>query len=47
MRVKFPMYQRNFLILIKLVLEVLYHHVQNARCIYNIDYNIYNNKLRI
>ena len=28
MRVKFPMYQRNFLILIILVLEVLYHHLQ-------------------
>ena len=47
MRVKFPMYQRNFLILIKLVLEVLCHYLQNcvnlARCIYNINYNINHN----
>ena len=46
MRVKFPMYQRNFLILIKLVLEVLCHYLQKwltlycvnlASCVYDIN----------
>ena len=45
MRVKFPMYQRNFLILIKLVWKVLYHYLRKT--IISFNYNIFYNRLII